>query len=227
MKCFTTILLGSLLLALSSGFPERNGETLTEVIDRIIESFDDLQSWSCFAQLETIDRECLDERLNVKDNGEKIVDKETAVVTILPAISLCVDSQRDLLHAFIQTMTAIMFTMNTDHWDCFKLKLQKIEPNATILEGFDADSMEVNSDECENAMNINGMINEFERKFGDIDEASCGTLTVDGVKSFFLKIRILKNGGLRKALAKSEKAKLIDILSVKVENFVKCRVGKL
>jgi hypothetical protein len=227
MKCITTILLGTLLLALaSSAAIEEHGETFTEAIDRMIESFDDLQSWSCFAQLETLDRECLDEKLNVKNNGEKIVNEITAAITILPAIALCVDSERDLLHAFIHFMIGYIYN-DTDTCDCFKLELQKIEPNATILEAFDADNMKKSSDECEDVVDMKELDRLIKEIIGEIDEASCGTLTIDEVRKFMLKIRILRSGGFRKALARSEKSKLIDFLSVKVEKFVKCRAGKL
>jgi hypothetical protein len=200
------------------------------VIEGFIESFENTQGLSCLYQLDTLDRECLDGKLNVKDNGEKIVDEETATVTIVPAIALCVDSQRDLLHAVIQGMIGNLDKMNTNTCDCFKLELQKIEPNAAILEGFDADNMTMSSEQCEDVADMKGLfstINEFERKIGKIEEASCGILTTEEVEKFMLKIPILKSGGLSKKFAKSEKSKLVDILSEKVENFVKCRVGKL
>ena len=99
--------------------------------------------------LKNIDSECAKNKLNLQNNGNKIISAEQGLVYVFYASYLC--SDEITMESLNEKIKGIEELNQEDAFvtNCMKLKLMTFDPKNPLLDHFDKDT--VDSTECENS----------------------------------------------------------------------------
>lgn len=151
------------------------------------EEEDDQEYYEILAKVEdTIDGECVKEKLNLPENGRKAVLEFEATILIASAKSKCIKTSIfDFGETFLN-FTVRQRPTTEDYIFCTKYKLQKLESTNAIEE---------NEKRCENHyiyIDDYTMLEwKYDRANGPLNETTCGAFTHDIVEIISYKTALL------------------------------------
>lgn len=172
---------------------------------------------------EKINYECIGEKLNLMENGEKLVTIHEGQIIILSAYLKCFDDDEVEFLNFIIIQLGI--NKDADFVDCAKLKLQKIEPDSNLLKNFDTKSFNssmiafceyLNKDES-----FNVIFSKSEQVLGPLDKFTCGAISKLDVIKFIINIQVVPFE-TREEVRILKMKEMIDILKTKVIKTADC-----
>lgn len=112
--------------------------------------------------LKSVDKRCLEGEMNAFE--EKVFSKIEAVTVALPALLKCLEGDSDKIFESLLEGSRKMLKnfLPKEDLECYKWKLQQLEPKSRILEDFKTENMKKSVDDCrmviETAENILGKL---------------------------------------------------------------------
>lgn len=180
-------------------------------------------------KIKTIDINCVKDRLKLSEFGDKDVDQYTFLTAFFPALTLCSGNSEEFVGMFLLYMTNSV-RKSTDAADCFKLKIQEIEPTAIILEGFDSNSVRFSKEDCDDIVNqkdIKEYIDDYNHEIGNIEILTCGVIKENEILKLVFTYAILALGNLESNIEAAVKKNQIENLLTKVESLEKCAMDSI
>lgn len=168
--------------------------------------------------LKTSNRLCVKEKLNLNENGEKPVNGDHIQFLIFVAIELCVENRSEILTELFNEFSSFIGDRYKNQTDCFKSKLNQVEPMAAILQNFNS---VIDNEECESASK------EITRllSMGFEDEEYCKTVAL--VQKFAFRLMIIKFGMLNEILKNSEIETVKQLLLQYMETSYNCLIKRI
>jgi len=174
---------------------------------------------------EKINYECIEEKLNITETGEKLVTIYEGQITILSAYLKCFDDDEVEFVNFIIIQLGI--NENAYYVDCAKLKLQKLEPNSKLLENFNSTSFNTSMTAfCEFFYDdgFNDMFSKIEQVFGPLDKFTCGAISKHDVIKFVINFHVVVFEA-REEVRTPKMKEIIDTFKTKVIKTADCIVA--
>ncbi|KAL7012511.1 hypothetical protein ACKWTF_014896 [Chironomus riparius] len=170
-----------------------------------------------------INHNCVKEKLNLPENGEKSLLKIESKVLLALAKSKCIKSDLiEFLEIFLKILVPNYFNTE-ENVVCIKLELQKLEPTSKLVENFTN-----NGTECSTYNNIHpfGIYRwDYEMTVGLLNETTCGVLTEDIVNVIDYKTFLVANE-INEELKRSEIQELFAMATEKLQELADCILKK-
>lgn len=173
-----------------------------------------------------INYECIGDKINLTENGEKLVTMHEGQIVFLSAYLKCFDDDEVEFLNFFITQRGI--NQKVDLVDCAKLKLQELEPNSNLLENFDASSFNtsmilfceyINNDE-----NFDVIFSASEEVLGPLDKFTCGAISKLDVIKFIINIQVVPFE-TREEVRIPKMKEMVDIFKTKIIKTADCIVA--
>jgi hypothetical protein len=182
-------------------------------------------------KVKTIDIECVKQKVNFAENGNKSTDKMTLTAAVFPSFAICSGDAVGLAQLLVDfTVGSLSFGKYIGRGDCFKLALLQIEPDSPILTGFDSKHVNFTAEECDRVVDQKGfdrMIAGFEDNVGSIDKFTCGVIKKEELFGFSLKFPTIANGKLDPKIEKEAKKSLAVNMAGRAEKLLECMVAAI
>ncbi|CAG9810856.1 unnamed protein product [Chironomus riparius] len=177
--------------------------------------------------IKKINFDCIEEKLNLINNGEKSVTVYEGQLVILSSYLKCIDEdQPKLLNLIINSMG---LDKNDDIVDCAKLKLHKIDPKSRFIDNFDIKSVNASYAEyCEIFTSDKGFdesVTNLEELFGPLEEFTCGAVSKLDVIKFIVNIHVLPFE-IRENVRVVMTTEMIETFKMKMISTADCIIGK-
>jgi hypothetical protein len=229
MKRIITAILFICLASIVSSAAVSDFIKLKDVIDEVAKSLKSSPKESPFTKYtEKINLECIKEKVNVAENGEKLVTIYEGQIIMLAAYLNCFEGDEAEFVNFMTTQGGIHIK-HAEFVACGKLKLQKFEPNSILLDNFDSKAVNssmtlmcgyINSDE-----ELDNTISKVEAVVGPIDKFTCGAVTKNDVVKFMVNIYVVPHE--TRAEVKTQKMQeMIDTFKAKITKISDCIISK-
>ncbi|KAL7011302.1 hypothetical protein ACKWTF_014219 [Chironomus riparius] len=141
--------------------------------------------------------------------SKKLNYTEAMILIYGSAISCLEDKDKlDTLRQMIKSLVDFYSTtIQKEHIECFKMELQKIDPNSYLLkrDNFNTASMTLDKDTCTEIVDNEGLddhILKFENQFGSLLTLSCENDIKNEIKKILLNIVILSDPNIYEHIKK-------------------------
>jgi hypothetical protein len=174
----------------------------------------------------TIDYDCVKEKLNLPENGDKILLEVEAFILIASAKSKCIRVDLpEFSELFIDY--AVDNRQRYDaHFFCAREKLEKLEPTSKLVVMTSYDKSEESDCDYRSILIHAFHDGSYKLAVGRFNETSCGVLTDDIVKVIIYKTTLLASVK-DKELKSSETKDLFNYATGKLHNLADCILDRI
>jgi hypothetical protein len=174
------------------------------------------------------DKNCVQEKLNMTENGNKTINYAQALTSIGIGYLKCYDKTAisELFNEFFEDDEDIHFAV---YGECYFRALKELEPTSKLVENFNEDQMEVTKEECDDNLkkdSFDEWIKDIEEYSGDLSTFSCGNLNGDDIRMLLVKSAILSHE-INEELKESEVDKLKHLVGYKLNKIFDCVMKNL
>ncbi|KAG5666599.1 hypothetical protein PVAND_014617 [Polypedilum vanderplanki] len=144
------ILLIFVIFAVCFSLPINDETVFNDIFEEALSTIKSQSYQHPFDVLKTASRQCISEKLKLKENGHKLVPKKVGVTAVVSAATLCIED-KNLIYGktFDQKVEQISSTSAlTNKIDCIKKRLKELQPDSDLLDGFDENNMENDENVC-------------------------------------------------------------------------------
>lgn len=143
------------LLGTISAFPIKQ-DSLNNIYKRLIPAVESI--------VKNINHECVQNKLNLPKNGNKIVKGEQGLLLLTFAAYLCSDElAKPRMIEKISELKELMRPLDPNVKKCMKTELWKIEPNSPLLDNFENDVTENDENNCKQSKEFTDFLQFIDR----------------------------------------------------------------
>ena len=182
--------------------------------------------------IKNVDRNCLSEKLNLAENGDKIYQPVLMFPVFYGSFLKCLDAELmdDFLDTLVNHYSERAQNYRSGYVECYQLKLQQVDPNSMLIKNFKKELMQLSEEECNEFMDSAdyGIFSDkFERDILNISTFTCGAVDKVEAERLWLDFKTIAVTIEDVETKKAENRKILDIFKSKWERIYECLVNRL